>query len=46
MKNAMINGNSQLLDDTDKILARVIRYLNPDELSRAEKGKMLIKSQF
>jgi hypothetical protein len=37
----MINGDSQCLDDTDKILARVVQYLSPDGPSREEgKGKM------
>ncbi|GFF32099.1 hypothetical protein IFM58399_03104 [Aspergillus lentulus] len=38
-KNAMINGDSQCLDDTDKILARAVQYLSPDE----GKGKMPIE---
>jgi hypothetical protein len=28
-KNAMINGDSQCLDDPDKILASVVQYLSP-----------------
>jgi hypothetical protein len=40
-KTAMINGDSQCLDDIDKILARVVQYLSPDGPTREEgKGRM------
>jgi hypothetical protein len=43
-KDAMINGDSQYLDDTDKILARVIHYLSPDGPTREDgKGQIPIK---
>ncbi|PKX88600.1 uncharacterized protein P174DRAFT_72341 [Aspergillus novofumigatus IBT 16806] len=43
-KNAMINSDSQCLDDTDKILARVVQYLGPYGPTREDgKGKMPIE---
>ncbi|KAL2782742.1 hypothetical protein BJX66DRAFT_350463 [Aspergillus keveii] len=43
-KNAMINGDSQCLDDTDKILARVVHHLSPDgPTGEEEKGQIPIE---
>ena len=43
-KNAMINDDSQCLDDTDKTLASVVQYLSPGGPTRDEgKGKMPIE---
>jgi hypothetical protein len=38
-KNAMIYGDSQCLNDTDKLLASVVQYLSPDGPTREARGK-------